>query len=85
MLEDPREMIQKYNVHRSVVPGILSQLFICSRGGQFLPRVSNKPLQGWSSGELFDEFKGGDNSLDVKVGAKEIGIDNGSSKRIRAR
>ena len=78
-------MIQNPNVHRSVGPGILSQLFICDRGSQTLPRVSNKPLEGRSSGESFSDFKGSDDSLDVKVGAQIIRIYDGMIKRIQAR
>jgi len=78
-------MIQNPNVHRRVVPSILCQLFICVRGSQTLPRVSNKPLQGWSGVESYSDFKGGDNSLDVKVCAQIIGIYDGGIKRIQAR
>jgi len=76
-------MIQNLNARGNVVPGVLSQLLICVRRSQIHPRIANKPFPGLSSEEPFSGFEGGDNSLDVKVGAQIIRIDDGRFKRIQ--
>ena len=81
---DHRETTQGNDIRRSVVPGVLSDLFIRVCRCQKLPRGSNKPLPGLSSDEPFSKFDGGNYRFDIKVGGQKVGIDDGVIKWVLA-
>ena len=67
-----------------MVPCVLDELLVRTRGSRLLPRTNDEPFPGFSSDKSLSSFEGGDYGFDVEVGGQIIGVDDGRIKWVRA-